>query len=190
MNIATLNNTLELLNSSEIVDFNLGDVEIDGQKLFRLGNIKRRDMPQLKGFPIKGSIAEALPVDKNGKVDVQPQFLHWLKRVHKIQQVRGRTSASQLKGAQSEIVASKVAEKVPKLMRDPKHKKFTQLYVADAHNTLLDGHHAWASIRTLGVLTQVDYRLQTLNVMCHIDQLIALANDFTSMVGIETKEGV
>lgn len=185
-----IHETMRLLKAGKIVDFNLGDLQIDGRPMFALGKIGRSHMPQLRGFPIKNSVAELLPQDDKGKVDIQQQFLAWLKRTKKIQTARGTMSSNQIKGAQSELVASKVADKLPKLLANKDHKKFKQLYIVSADGTLLDGHHGWATIRLVELLTDTNHHLQTITVMMHIDELIEAAREFTEIVGVSPKEGL
>jgi hypothetical protein len=79
---------------------------------------------------------------------------------------------------------------VPKLAADPDHKKFHQYYIADIENNLLDAHHAWASIHILGLLQNRQYGLHVKRAMVTTDRLLELAHEFTSVVGIEAKEGV
>lgn len=191
MNIDKLIRSLELVHSGEIVDFNLADVVLNGQRLFRMGDVKRRDMPQLKGYPIRGSVADRhLEKDKNGKVDVTHEFLEWLKRVHGIRTVRGVWPAKQFSGSQCELLASKVAKHAFKIAQDSSHKKLAHLYISDAQGTLVDGHHGWGSIRVVEELLGKNFNLQAIQIMAHIDQILELARIYTAAVGVDTKEGV
>jgi hypothetical protein len=191
MNVQVLENTLTSLRRGDIVDFNLGDLVIDERRVFNMGKIKRRDMPQLRGFPIEGSLGmTAFDIDKKGKIDVSQAFVAWLRRVHKAQVLTFEANPKFLNASQSELVASKVAHHVPKLMADNRHKKFTQTYYTSADNTLLDGHHGWAAVRCFELLTGNSVKLNAKRIMMPTDQLIELAREFTSFVGVEAKEGV
>ncbi len=190
MTIEALNNTLTALRAQEILDFDLSTLVLDGRRVFDMGDIKRCDMPQLRGFPIKGSLAEFFEADKKGKVDISGAFVNWLKRVHKAQIIRGVERAPALRGSQRELVASKIAGHIPKLMADPKNKKFTQLYYTSADNTLLDGHHGWGAVRCYELLTAKDVHLQVARIMMPTAQLIDLAHEFTTTVGVAPKEGL
>jgi hypothetical protein len=192
MNIDRLHNTLHLLRNEEIVDFDLAGLVIDGKPVFEMGSIPRSKMPQLKGFPRKGSIAEHLPKDKHGKVNVSDEFLSYMTNVQKYECTYDRARASQLSGAQSELVAFKVAATVAKLWKNPEHKKFHQTYIVDCRGTLLDAHHGWASVRVYDLLqgTGGDTMLTVLRFDCSIEELINEARNFTTIIGIENKEGV
>ena len=187
-----LHRTLHLLRAEEIVDFDLSRLGIDGKQVFEMGTISRGNMPQLKGFPRKGSVAEQLPKDKNGKVDVSAEFLNYLTSVQGYTVSYARSPASELRGSQSELVASKVAKTLSKLWKNPEHKKFHQTYIVDRNCTLLDGHHGWASVRLCDVLKDigVDTKLTVAKLDCSIEELIDAARNFTTIIGIENKEGV
>lgn len=190
MNINELNIKLIKLRHRDIEDFDLSAVHIDGTPLFRMGSIARNKMPQLKGFPIEGSIATMIPQDKNGKVDVTQPFIEWIKRVRGAQVLMRKVSPAELKGSQCEIVASKVAEKIPKLMANDAHKKFKHSYLTSSDGTLLDGHHGWASVRLWELLTGNETSINTIQIMMHTDELIEAAQQFTATVGVAHKEGV
>lgn len=190
MNIQRLNTTLQLLRNEEIVDFDLSPVVIDGQPLFEMGEVPRNKMPQLKGFPRKGSVAACLPKDKHGKVNVSDQFINHATDVLDISVERSASRAGELSGSQRELLASKIARHVPKLLNNPDNKKFTQTYLVDRHGILLDGHHGWASVRVWELLTGSDCALNVVVFDASIQELIEHARHFTSAIGIENKEGV
>jgi hypothetical protein len=196
MNIDRLHRTLHLLRANEIVDFDLSELVIDGKKVFEmggiLGGIPRAEMPQLKGFPRKGSVAAQLEADKNGKVSVMEEFIDYMTNVQGYESQLMRKKASQLKGSQSELVASKIANTVQKLWRNPEHKKFHQTYVASREGILIDGHHGWASVRIFDLLQDIgdDTELIVRQFDCGIDYLIETARTFATVIGIENKEGV
>lgn len=191
MKIKTLLRTLDLLNAEEIVDFNLADVYLNGIRLFPMGTTKRRDMPQLRGFPLKGSVAQIhMKHDPKGKVNVHQEFIEYVKRVKGVKTVRGAYPAKSLRGSQSELVASKVAKHVHKMLHEENSKKATQLYYTDANGTLIDGHHGWATVRVYEEATDTRVDLQCIQIMAHVDQILDWAREYTAAVGIDTKEGV
>lgn len=191
MNIDCLHRTLHLLRAEEIVDFDLSSLIIDGKKVFEMGSIPRAQMPQLKGFPRKGSVACHLATDKNGKVNVSDEFVNYMTHRGHTHSYR-RAYASELRGVQSELVASKVANTVAKLWKNPEHKKFHQTYFVDQEGVLLDGHHGWGSVRVYDLLQGVggDSMLTVLKFDCSIETLVDEARYFTDAIGIENKEGV
>jgi len=190
MNVKRLTNTLHLLRDEEIVDFDLSDLVIEGNRVFEMGTIPRADMPQLKGYPRKGAIAAKLEKDKHGKVDVSSAFVDYMNTNCDVTAVPKTMNAAMMRGIQSELVASKVANTVPKLMRDLTHKKFHQTYIVDQDGVLLDGHHGWASVRVWSLLKNREAFLNVLMFDTSIEHLLEQAHQFTTMVGIENKEGV
>lgn len=191
MNIEKLLHTLDQVRREAIIDFNVADVVIEGRSLFQMGDVRRRDMPQLKGFPIKGSVASNhMEADKNGKVDVSAEFVEWLRRVKGIKTVRCTSAARHLSGSQNELVASKVAKHVHKLINKESTKKIQQLYYTDPSGVLVDGHHGWASVRVYEAATNQVVNLQVVQIMAHIDQILEWAKEYTAAIGIEAKEGV
>lgn len=192
MNIDRLHRTLRLLRAEEIVDFDLSDLVIGDLRIFQMGSIPRSQMPQLKGFPRVGSVASRLPADKNGKVSVSDEFANYMAAVRGLSPVYGRKKASQLRGSQSELVASKVAHTVQKLWRNPEHKKFHQTYYVSHDGILLDGHHGWAAVRIHDLLQDTcnDTELVVARFDLDINELVKAAREFTEAIGLYNKEGV
>ena len=190
MNINRLINTFHLLRNDEIVDFDISNLVIDGQRVFEMGRIPRGKMPQLRGFPRKGSVAANLERDDKNKVDVSAAFIDYLTSVKLIPAVQKTLRASEISGIQPELVASKVANNVAKLSRNSRHKKVTQTYIVDQLGILLDGHHGWAGVRVWGLINDVDVELNVLEFDAPIQDLVEEARLFTQAVGIENKEGV
>jgi len=190
MNIKNLELTMQLLAENALIDFNLGDLVIDGRKIFQMGQVPRNEMPQLRGFPRPNSIASQLPLDKKGKISIQDSFINWMTSVNLAGVHTFTQSPAHLKGSQSELVASKVAKHVIKMLDDPKHKKFTNTYVVDSNNTLLDGHHGWAACRIYELLTGTEVHLKCIKLVRNIDDLIEKTKVFTSVIGIQAKEGL
>lgn len=190
MTITKLKHSLELVDLDQISDFNLAQTTVDGKRLFDMGHIPRDKMPQLKGFPSKGSVADMLPRDKNGKVDVTDQFLNYLTNHVGLKAKPDTVEARSLKGSQSELVASKVAKHALKMLFNPGHKKLAMIYIVSKDGYLLDGHHGWGAVRCFETLTHQNVKLDILRINCDIHPLIAYARCFTNVVGIQNKEGV
>lgn len=190
MNAATLKNTLHLLNADQIVDFNLADLVLDGRRVFNMGVTPRAEMPQLKGFPRSGSVAKLLPPDRNGKVDVSDLFLNWVANVKDIEVRTGTMSPRHMSGSQCELIASKVARHALKMLDNPSHKKFRQTYLIDKHNTLIDGHHGWASARCWELMVEREVKLEFVRLMVDADSALKLATEFTGVLGVMSKEGL
>lgn len=191
MDAATLKNTFHLLNIDQIIDFNLADLVIDGQRVFKMGNCPRNMMPQLKGFPVRGSVAEYLPKDTKGKVDVTDLFLNWLANLKNVEIQSDITMSPRfMYGSQSELVASKVAKHTLKMLDDSKHKKFKHVYLISGDNIVIDGHHGWASARCWELIAESEVRLHCTRIRLNAGRILDLAREFTSVIGVEAKEGL
>jgi hypothetical protein len=190
MTVMLLKNTLELVLAGSIVDFNMAATTVDGKRLFRLGDVPRDRMPQLKGFPRRGSVAEELPKDSNGKVMVADEFLNYLTDVLCEVVTPDVVNARDLQGSQSELVASKVAKHALKMLDKPNHKKLHATYIVSRGGILIDGHHGWAAVRCFETMTNTNVTLNVLRINCDINTLLDRARGFTAAIGIENKEGV
>lgn len=190
MNLTALANTLRLVRNEEIVDFNLADFKIKMDLVFKMGNVRRSKMPQLKGWPRHGSVASLLEVDKQGKIDVSDQFLNWLFDTFKTKTWQQEVEPKFLSGAQNELVASKVARHVHKMHNDSTYKKFSQQYIVSRQGVLLDGHHGWAAVLVHGLLYAENHKLKILRVDMDIDLLLERAHTFTQIIGVLPKEGL
>lgn len=124
--------------------YNLCNVSVAGTNLFCAGNkgINRVNMPQLKGKPVAGSLADKMPRDSRGEVDVGPGFRENLENAG-FQVSDDIEKASYLKATQNELNGVKVAGIAKaydegKLAREP-------LFVSK-DNYIVDGHHRWAAM--------------------------------------------
>lgn len=124
--------------------YNLCNVSVAGTNLFCAGNkgINRVNMPQLKGKPVAGSLADKMPRDVRGEVDVGPGFRENLENAG-FQVSDDIEKASYLKATQNELNGVKVAGIAKaydegKLAREP-------LFVSK-DNYIVDGHHRWAAM--------------------------------------------
>lgn len=190
MSVTNLKTTLSMLRNEQIVDFDISDLVIDGKRVFNMGDMCRDEMPQLKGFPRGGSVACYMEKDSKGKVDVSDEFLNWLVSTYKVKTWSQEVEPRFLSASQNELVASKVAKHTSKMAKDPKHRKFNQLYIIAKGGELLDGHHGWASVMIHDLVHGEDHKLNVLRIDMDIPKLIDCAVKYTQIVGILPKEGV
>ena len=140
-------------NGEKAPNFNLCDITIPGTNLYCGGNkgIPREQMPQFKGKPQPGSIADGLPKDKDGEVDTEAMFKKMLEdkgiKVSEPTQV----PADQLKATQTELVGPKVAGMSKALDTDPNHPGITAPIYVSSDGYVLDGHHRFWAYKLVGV---------------------------------------
>ena len=123
--------------------YNLCNVSVPGTNLFCADNkgVRRIDMPQLKGVPVKGSKADSLKRDERGEVDLNAQFREYL--AHKGVKISDETEkASYLRATQKELVGAKVAG-IAQAFRDGKLADERLFISHDGY--VVDGHHRWAA---------------------------------------------
>ena len=131
-------------------NFNLCQVTVPGTNLYCDGNkgIPREDMPQFKGTPEPGSIADKLPKDENGEADTEEFFKQMLNKQGIKVSEPAAVPADRLKATQSELVGPKVAG-MSKVLADPNHPAYGKItapiYVSN-DGYVLDGHHRWAAV--------------------------------------------
>lgn len=190
MTVMLLKHTLELVHAGQICDFDMSQTTVGGKRLFNMGIVPRADMPQLKGFPRPASVAELLRQDDVGKVNVMDQFLSYVTTEIGVKPKALEMNASELRGSQRELVASKVAKHALKMLDRRDHKKLHATYVVSDENVLIDGHHGWAAVRCYETMIGQKIKLDVLRLNCDIDGLLKLARQFVNIVGIENKEGV
>ncbi len=168
--------------------FDLCSITVPGTNLFCNGNkgIARSHMPQLKGFPVPGSIAEQGPLDKNGKFDASQLFLDMLE-ARDIKIKRYKIDPTKLKATQNQLVGHKIAMRVGDMQRNPEHKKFKMPYFISRSGYILDGHHGWASVLSYCLLERKKVKINVIEVDMSIKKLVALANQFMKDVGIAPK---
>lgn len=129
--------------------FDLCRVTLENTSLFcvELKGIPRVKMPQLKGKPLPGSLADKMPKNEKGEVDLNPLFRERLEKLgHKIEDVDER--ADHLKATQNELNGQKVAG-MANAIRQGKIAD-ERLFVSH-DNYIVDGHHRW------GAKVAVDY---------------------------------
>lgn len=174
-------------------NFNLCEISIPGTNLFcqRELGIPRHDMPQLKGTPAPGSIADKLPKAPNGEVDSEAMFKKYLEKSgHKITPTT--VDVTQLKASQTELVGAKVAGMRDALENLPpeKTKGITAPIFVSKDGYILDGHHRWAAL--VGVAMGKNSKnppvmmdVQVIDI--DAKEMIDITNKFTEKIGIKAK---
>lgn len=169
-------------------DFDLCEVSVPGTNLFCGSNkgIPRKNMPQLKGNPEKGSKAESLSKDSAGEVSIEQPFVDSL--IQKNIKLTNKTvEASQLKATQSQLVGSKVVGMIDALKKDPKNKNITAPIFVSKDGYVLDGHHRWAAMVGLNFSSNEPVQMNIVEVDLDINELVKYTNDFADEMGIRQK---
>lgn len=148
--------------------------------------INRIDMPQLKGFPIEGSEASKLKTSKSGKVDVTEAFLGHLCFAG-IKMKHDFINPKKLKPTQNQLLVERIEDRLPELLADANHKKFTMPYIVSKDGYLLDGHHGWATVLTCIKLQQRKVKIRIIKVDLSIEELLKVALTFTNKIGVAAK---
>jgi hypothetical protein len=144
-------------------------------------------MPQFKGKPQPGSIADGLPKDKDGEVDTEAMFKKMLEdkgiKVSEPTQV----PADQLKATQTELVGPKVAGMSKALDADPNHPGITAPIYVSSDGYVLDGHHRWAAITSHEIVSGREAMMNVRVIDMPIDQLVKESNEFAQKIGVQAK---
>jgi hypothetical protein len=169
-------------------DYDLCQVSIPGTNLFCGDNlgIPRKEMPQLKGVPEKGSIADKLPKEPNGEVNSETLFKKALENSG-FKLTPKKIDASSLKATQSQLVGPKVVGMLGALKKDPNHPKITAPIFVSKDGYILDGHHRWAAIVGLEFSQGKKVEMNVVEVDVPIEKLVDFTNKFTEKIGIKPK---
>lgn len=165
---------------------NLCLVSVPGTNLFCGGSfdIPRTAMPQLGGKPIAGTKADKLPKDKNGEVDVQNQFVEFLKK-NNIGVRDAEMRADQMKASQMQVKADKTHGMAGNPNFDPNERPI----MVSRDGYIIDGHHRWSAtiLRDArdGKLDGMKMKVQVVDI--DAKDLLAITNQFTDDYGIEPK---
>jgi hypothetical protein len=163
--------------------YDLCKVYVKGTNLFCEHNVKipRSEMPQLKGFPAKGSTADRLyPKDKNGKVDLTFPYLSELGK-HGIGVEKVTVPATHLRAAQNQIDGAKVAKILHEYERDGVPDR--SFYVSKDHY-IVDGHHHYAAQVALQLEKTSTVRMSVYRVNEKILPLLQRTKDYTTRMGV------
>jgi hypothetical protein len=174
-------------------NFNLCKVSVPGTNLYCDGNkgIPREDMPQFKGTPEPGSIADKLPKDENGEADTEEFFKEMLNKQGIKVSEPAAIPADRLKATQSELVGPKVAG-MSKVLADPNHPAYGKItapiYVSN-DGYVLDGHHRWAAVVAHNASNpdkQIPMNVRVIDEP--IEPLVKRSNKFAEEIGIRAKK--
>lgn len=172
---------------SKAPNYDLCKVTVKGTSLFcvHTKGIDRLKMPQFRGKPIPGSIADGLPRDF-GSVDTSDMFRAELRAKGIAIRPRKR-KASHLKASQNEINGVTVAGIMGRLER--KETEISEVLMVSRDEYIVDGHHRWAALVGHDAddddLEQME--VQTDEIDLPIIELLALATEFTNRVGIPSR---
>ena len=174
-------------------NFNLCQVSVPGTNLYCDGNkgIPREDMPQFKGTPEPGSIADKLPKDENGEADTEEFFKQMLNKQGIKVSEPAAVPADRLKATQSELVGPKVAG-MSKVLADPNHPAYGKItapiYVSN-DGYVLDGHHRWAAVVAHNASNPENQIPMNVRVIDEpIEPLVKRSNKFAEEIGIRAKK--
>ena len=157
----------------------------DGNK-----GIPREDMPQFKGTPEPGSVADKLPKDASGEADTEEFFKKMLEKQGIGVSEPIVISPDKLKATQSELVGVKVAGMSKALEENPQHPKITAPINVSNDGYVVDGYHRWAAIVSHNVKNpdkQIPMNVRVIDDK--IDKVIPKANKFAQDIGIAAKSG-
>lgn len=173
-------------------NYDLCQVSIEGTNLFCQSHkdIKRQDMPQLKGVPVPGSWGDSnLKKSEKGEVDGEKEFVKHLKEKG-VKMKKKKVDASELKATQKELVGVKVAGMLEALKSDPENKGITAPIFVSKDGYVLDGHHRWAAMVGLSLADGIPnpVLMNIVEVDMKIDELVEETNDFAEKIGIAQKK--
>lgn len=144
--------------------------------------IPRIKMPQLSGKPLPGSLADKLPKNDKGEVDLSEEFKQsLLKDGHTISNTK--ELASHLRASQSELNGAKVAKMAGRLRQGK--LKDAAIFVSE-DNYIVDGHHRWAANVAVDAADGHlgDIKMPVMKINMSIIPLLAYANSFSKRMGI------
>lgn len=187
-------------------DMDLCQISVPGTNLFCGGNlgIPRQQMPQLKGHPKSGSIAERLV--KKGKIegkvgddgtvieaDCESLYKMALKKAG-AKVYKATVNADSLKATQSQLVGSKVSMMIDAMKNDPTGNvasKINQPIFVSKDGYILDGHHRWAALVGMQIAsgTGEDIKMNVHVVNMKAKDLVQFTNKFCDRVGISQNSG-
>lgn len=161
----------------------LCNVSVPGTNLFCADNvhIPRDGMPQLRGVPTPGSVADSLPKDANGEVNIAEQFKEYMaSQGYKIESTTEQ--ASFLRASQNQIDGSKVASMMSAMEKGT--FKANPIFISK-ENYVIDGHHTWAA--TVGYALgpgKDDLRMPVSRVNLPILKALSMADQFAISMGL------
>lgn len=180
-------------DKKNLPDFDLCKVTIPGTNLFCGKNqgIPREKMPQLKGFPEKGSKADKLKKNKDGEVSIEDVFRKSLEKAgHDIK--KKKIDVTKLKATQNQLVGTKIASMLDALKNKPENetKGIRAPIFISKDGYILDGHHRWAALVGLDLANGggPDVKMDVLQIDLSAKELVKYTNNFANKMGIKQKK--
>jgi DNA topoisomerase IB len=151
--------------------------------------VPRVEMPQLRGVPLPGTPADAMPrvtgATGEGRVDLAPAFRDELAR-RGVKIEKKEVPASWLKASQAELDGRMVAG----MMKSMESGAFTEATIfATRDGYVIDGHHRWAAKVGIdsknGHLGDVRQPVEMLDM--EIGEALDFAREFSARMGLASK---
>lgn len=167
--------------------FDLCKISVPGTNLFCHEAIveKRIEMPQLAGKPEPGSLADKLPKNQKGEVDLAGAFISHLQNNLGIEVEETTVDASHLRASQRQMRGEKVAG-IYRALEAGTLPPGSVFVTED--NYLLDGHHRWAANVAIEIKQNKNIKMPVVKVHMSIIDALNEANDFTTKQGIPHAE--
>ena len=196
-------------------DYDLCKVSVPDTNLFcqESKGVPRNEMPQFKGVPMPGSLAEKMynakraevqaridagetgpdgkPLKLPDEADIEGLFMEFLSDMG-ISIEEKRVPSSELKATQDQLVGTQVAG-MAKAIKDgsmPKKVMESPVFVTE-DGYVLDGHHRWAALVAIDMEDgkQGDVDMPVRMIGADIGYILDLANAFCDMTGVKRKSG-
>lgn len=193
--VATLLDTLKAFaddakaKGDKAPTYDICKASIEGTNFFcaeSLG-VPRVLMPQLSSKnPVPGSIADGMPRNEKGEVDLTAAFRQYLEESMKIPVVDTAIDASHLRASQSQLEGAKVAGMVSAIEAgkmsntDPK----TDSIFVTSDGYIVDGHHRWAANVAIETDTSKPIMMPVRQIQGDIVSILAIANRFAKEMGL------
>lgn len=164
--------------------YDLCRVSVPGTNLFcsESKGYARVTMPQLAGKPTPGSIADKMPRDAFGGVDVTNNFISDLEsRGYSVD--RTTEDAGYLRASQRELDGVKVAG-IMNAMQSGNFPTTAAPMVVSKDNYIIDGHHRWAAQVALSYASQTKITMPVQRVGIDVVTLLDEARSYAAKVGI------
>lgn len=171
--------------------YDLCQVSVAGTNMFCTESLRNKDyptgvprslMPQLGGKPEKGSEADQLEKDKDGKVDGTNEFVSYLRGIG-MRTTKEEVPSAGLRATQRQLRGQVVGGMMTNKTYDPGKKP---IFVSD-DNYVVDGHHRWAASvgrdAEDGVLG--DSKMHVIRIHAPISEVLHLANAWSKRFGIK-----
>jgi hypothetical protein len=163
-------------------DYDLCRVSVPKTNLFcsQSKGIPRAEMPQLKGRPVPGSIADGMPKNPKGEVDLSGAFAERLAS-RGIGVTEGTVDAKYLKASQNQLDGVKVVG-MAGAMREGKVPAEAIFVTRDDY--IVDGHHRWAATVANEYVTGRSITMPVRIIDADIIDVLGEANAFATEMGI------